>query len=833
MNNLKKKDFLYIALIILAFIAMVLIITNNVYLYGSTLDWYGEHIAIPEYFRTLFYSTKDLFPDFAANIGSGQNIYNLSYYGFLSPIILISYLLPKVPMPTYIAISTIVCVIISTIMIYIFLKNKKYSSEVCFLSSLLFIMSSSISLHSHRHIMFINYMPFLILGLFGVDKKFSSNKSWLLTISSFFMIMTSYYFSIGGLACLFVYALYKYLKQMNKVTTSSFFKTFLSILVPILVAILMSTIITLPTLATLVNNRAPSNVTISIKDILIPNINTTNLLYDSYGLGLTAIVVFALINTFKKDKAHIILGILLTSIIIFNLFNYILNGTMYIDSKSLIPFLPLYIYIIAEFINDTFTKKLDWKSLIPSITIITILVILKKDDYLRYIIDLATIILSLLLFYKWNKKVLFITPIVIFTLIHAYAINANDELVLKYTAQENENLIRDSINQITEMDDTMYRISNELNASEYSDRIFNNINYYNGTIYSSVSNQLYNAFYYDTLLNNIATRNRALTISTPNLLSLMLTGNKYVISRNNPLHGYELVSTNSGLNIYKNENVLPYGFSTANVMSYEDFNKLSDQVKQEALLNVIVADTKTNNDFIPNTQKIDLNYHEILKNENVKTEADGSLSINVKDKLKIVYELPKEYQNKILFIRFKMNKKSPSKDLSIKINSVKNKLTASTWKYYNGNEIFDYVLASKEQTKLVFSFTEGIYNISDFETYFLDYAYIENSANRLSRFLIDKEKTKGDEIVGQINVPEDGYFMATIPYDNGFTIKVDSKPVEYEKVDTAYIGFKIKEGNHNISIEYEAPMKKISTIIASFGFIVFIIITFLESKRRI
>jgi len=191
------------------------------------------------------------------------------------------------------------------------------------------------------------------------------------------------------------------------------------------------------------------------------------------------------------------------------------------------------------------------------------------------------------------------------------------------------------------------------------------------------------------------------------------------------------------------------------------------------------------------------------------------------------------YQNKILFIRFKMNKKSPSKDLSIKINSVKNKLTASTWKYYNGNEIFDYVLASKEQTKLVFSFTEGIYNISDFETYFLDYAYIENSANRLSRFLIDKEKTKGDEIVGQINVPEDGYFMATIPYDNGFTIKVDSKPVEYEKVDTAYIGFKIKEGNHNISIEYEAPMKKISTIIASFGFIVFIIITFLESKRRI
>ena len=32
------------------------------------------------------------------------------------------------------------------------------------------------------------------------------------------------------------------------------------------------------------------------------------------------------------------------------------------------------------------------------------------------------------------------------------------------------------------------------------------------------------------------------------------------------------------------------------------------------------------------------------------------------------------------------------------INNIKNTLTCRTWKYYNGNETFDYVLAGKHHT---------------------------------------------------------------------------------------------------------------------------------------
>ena len=89
---LKKRKFIIVSLIII-----IMFILRNGNLYGSILDWNTQHSVIPEYFRSLFYKTLNIFPDFALNLGSGQNIYNYSYYGFFNPVIIISYFLPFEP----------------------------------------------------------------------------------------------------------------------------------------------------------------------------------------------------------------------------------------------------------------------------------------------------------------------------------------------------------------------------------------------------------------------------------------------------------------------------------------------------------------------------------------------------------------------------------------------------------------------------------------------------------------------------------------------------------------------------------------------------------------
>ena len=175
----KKKDFLAILFYIITYILIYTCITKNNYIFASKIDFSIQHYVIPEYFRTLFYSTHNLLPNLALNLGSGQNIYNFSYYGLLNPIIIISYLFPKIKMIDYIIISTSLLILSSVILFYFFLKKKNYNYKTRFIVAFLFLCATPLTFHIHRHIMFINYFPFLILGLFGIDKYLEKKDSSL------------------------------------------------------------------------------------------------------------------------------------------------------------------------------------------------------------------------------------------------------------------------------------------------------------------------------------------------------------------------------------------------------------------------------------------------------------------------------------------------------------------------------------------------------------------------------------------------------------------------------------------------------------------------------
>ena len=59
--------------------------------FGSETDWYSQHVTIADYMRKYFYATGNLFPDFTG-LGGGTNFFSLSYYGFMRPDVLVSYL---------------------------------------------------------------------------------------------------------------------------------------------------------------------------------------------------------------------------------------------------------------------------------------------------------------------------------------------------------------------------------------------------------------------------------------------------------------------------------------------------------------------------------------------------------------------------------------------------------------------------------------------------------------------------------------------------------------------------------------------------------------------
>ena len=803
MSNLNKKDKFNIAIIIIAFLIFTIIITRFTNYYGSLLDWEAQHIAIPNTFRTLFYQNLKILPDFVLNIGAGQNIYYLSYYGLLKPYILISYLFPFIKMVDFISLIGILIPISSTILIYIWLR-KRYDEKISFMSSILFMFSMSLSFHSHRHIMFINYMPFLLMGLFAIDEKYDKKKSSLLVLSIFLIAITSFYYSISAYIVLIFYYIFKYIEDNKKIVIKDLFIRLIKLSLNFIHGILFSAIVLLPTAAVIINGREKTTLAIKFLDTLIPKFNALYFLYSPYGIGLTVIAIVAILYALiSKDLKYKFLSIILFLILLFPVFNYILNATMYIDAKILIPFLPLVIVLIANFIKNV-TDNLITNNEFVFIIAITNLCIMSSIIYIY--IDLMILIIILFLYKKFNKKFI-LYFIMLFAIIISIIFSLNDPLLNKKEYDKDYKTLKNIVNYIRKKDSDLYRIAIDYKNEGFINQIFDNSSVYTSTIYSSLNNKNYSNFYYEELLNNIKHRNRVITTTTTSDYYLNSLSNKYVVSKKN-LINKKLIKKIDSYNIYLNEDSKYMFYLSDKLISEENYEKLKYYEKPLALMNYDVVN-KSNDNVNFNIEKI----------ENINLIKIGEYQI---DKiLKYSIDL-KEVKN--LFIRINMYDSPSCKvgDNYIDINNIRNKLTCKTWKYHNKNYSFDYFVTSD---KLNLKLKNSKYYIKDFEIY------------EIKNFSIDKKEKvniayKNSIFYGEVNSDKEKYFITTIPYDKGFKVLIDGKEVKIEKVNKGFVGFKVLKGKHKVIIKFNAPLKKEALIITLVSLFVYIFLIWKDQNNE-
>lgn len=822
MIKINKKDKLNLIIMTVIFCLIIIFILRNGNLYGSILDWNTQHSVIPEYFRSLFYKTLNIFPDFALNLGSGQNIYNYSYYGLFNPVIVLSYFLPFISMKSYIQISSILLVYSSVILFYYFLRRNKVNENVSLLSSVVFLTASPLLFHSHRHIMFMNYMPFLILALIGVDKYFEKDNSKLLCISTVLIILMSYYYSIPAIISIVIYGVYKYIKLNKKITVKSFFKDGFRFLIPIMIAILISCILLVPTFYAILIGRLPNDINISLSDLLVPRINVKYLMYNAYGVGLTSISLLALINLFfDKKRENRFLLICLSSLIIFPIINYLLNGTMYIDAKVLIPFLPLYTLVISYMFDKISTKKIDLRKLVIASLAVLFLIYVGKSSYGNYFyIDFIFSLTLIIIATKTNTKYLFKVLTIVLLVIYSCAGNSKDTLVSRKDINSSENVNQEKlIKKIPKGYDhtTLYNLK-----LENVNNIYGNLNMYSDYLYSSTGNANYNLFMFDTFEVPMQSRNRLIISANKDLMYLMFSNNRYFIGDNVDITGYKEIDKIGDTKLYENTDVLPFMYVSYNYYSKTDFSKKSFPYNNEILLNNVVVNEKTNNEFKTSIKETFIRQSDI-KYMDPSIINNGDRITVKKDNSRMLIDIPEVARNKILFVSFNLEPQSCKVgDLLVNINCNTNKLTCREWKYYNGNTTFNYVISGDTSNKVEVTFSKGMYKIDNLKIYYMDYNDIKDINKKVTKVDIDS-KTKGDKIYASVETEKDGYFVTTLPYDKGFTIKVDNKKIDYEKVNTAYVGFKISKGKHNIVIEYKAPFKIVGLIMSFIGIIVYIL----------
>ena len=777
--------------------------------FGANVDWISQHSVFPEYFRQQFYETGQIFPEFAANIGGGQNIYHFAYYGLYNPLNLPAYLLPSVKMSNYMMAVSILCLLADMILLYRWFRGNGASKGNSGLVALLFLLAGPMVFHSYSQIMFVNYMPFLILGFMGIDRYFRKNKSGLFVMSVFLMIMTSFYFSIGGILTLGIYGIFRYCSEQEgkgkRVTGRGFFFAGVQFSLRILTSVLMSSVLLVPTAMALLSGERGAKQSVSLQQLLLPQMEPGHVLYDPYGIGLPTIIITVLLTgvlyrSWREKYLHLACLVIIS----LPIFRYLLNGGLYIRGKVLIPMLPLCCYLILMYLEKQKQKEIPfWKGMFPFA--LTVLLVWmgspweKQTEASKLLLAEAILMFFCgMVFYRVHmEKILMIVPL-LSLLLFGTIFQLQEDRMLDQTFYEkvtNQEYTKKA-EKILRQEQGFYRMEQSGTLEEDAaniNRIWS-MDQYVSSVYSSTYQEGYQNFRKNSFQMEQPYRNILMQAGAKNPIFQRFMGIKYVLS-DQDVPGYRKIAEG----VYENKSVLPIIYGTDRVMTEEIYRKLSFPYNQIALLGQ------------SEVENVELS----LKDERILA----------KKKIKSQVRIPKANEGDIIFLQFEVKNHHPSKDVSVIVEGVRNKLTAKQHIYYNANETFTYAIALRDgQTFLDVTFGEGDYDICNVKGYVWTdkaQALVEKQSCQ-TEFQVDKEKTKGNVIQGSIEMEKDGYLITSIPYDRNFEVRVDGKQVTHEKVNTSFLGMELEKGAHEITMIYHAPGATMGKVMSLIGFFLFL-----------
>lgn len=784
------------------------------YVFGSYIDWNSQHGVLPDYFRQKFYETGSLTGKYALELGGGMNPYTLAYHGMLNPVLLPSYLFPNLHMYHYIMISSIVLLFLSLILLYIWLRGQRFSRPIAYFASVMLAFAAPFLFHFHKHLMFVDYMPFLILSLIGIDRLLIRRKKLLFILSFSLTLLTSFFFSIALILTVSVYFFYRYL-QLHKGLRGHPIRHIGSFALSGIAASLMACVVILPAFIAISGGREVNAHTAvpSLLKFFLPRFNISYLLYSEYGVGLTALLLFALFALFFFKKAHTtFLSAALTLLWLFPISSYAMNAFLYDNSKTFITLLPLCLLVICLFIRDGQALKIPLPAWLGFTALLIIAVALKNRNYLGEIVVEAILFFICLLI--WKKKH---TPLplclssaaILLALCIIGNSGQNGQYLMKYRYDDFINPVKSQLLSEHASGDTPTRMA-DLTGAWYTCNQTYGSHLLRASVYSSSSNQNYLHLFHQTLCLTNPTPHKIALPDVNNLFYATLMGQEWLIGwEPTKMAGYEAVASQDRWFLSRNPNAYSLGFATDRLMSTREFNTLSPADRQFALTGyAVVEDDSLPDVYTSPFTKLDLDEQLPL------AKVEGGWQIQSEDKVKFSL-LPEQHSEEAIYaLRVKFDEMQKH-HINVTVNGILNTFGGYEGAFPNDNFDLWYIVSDGKEA-LDFTFSAGDYVVSAIEVYTADLSALDE--NRKFITMSDQLEYDGESTLrAKITLDKESRFLFTIPIDEGYTLLVDGKETPIETIDTAFIGCTLPAGEHEIILTYTPPFATAGLILSLIG----------------
>ena len=857
------KKWFYPVSLILLFIILITAVIPDGYVYGSNTDWLGQHVTLAETIRNACLEQHTLLPSWIG-LGGGSNGYQFAYYGFLRPDILIGCLLPQIPMVDIIIGYMTAVYLCSVLLVYIWLKSEQISPLLAWLGSILF-MTAGCLFHMHRQIMFVNYLPFMLLAFLCIRKQ---RYKWL-PLCLLLICLSSFYFSISAFAAV---GWYWYRTEGKRFWRGSFLKRYIP---SAALAAAMAAALLLPTALVLLEHSRLGTDTglLKLLELFGPNPVFNNILFNEYGMGLTLICFYAIlaglkIKNFRKDS------ILFLMFGMFGIFSYVLNGTLYTRPKILIPFMPLVILHCvrcAEICRKTEAPvpvpESDSRSpkqvriygaqvppLWPFAVMLPVsLLWFSQEQFPWILLDLA-ILFCLCLAIRLRRKyarpsfaaasgwltavLLLISPV------GMYLTTAGTEDWVE-ESEISPGFTADELSQV--QFDPLYHFDSLLSPLVDGNEL--NTFLHRSTMYSSVTNGEYSELYYDTLMTPVRINNRVALLTSDNPFMLNLLGVRYLETTDGHIPaGYETILKSGKNVIVENPDVLPSVYFTDDTVYQEWFDTLDPLQKLDIITRKTVVEDSSRegsqDSSTGSSQSSSQNgaaggsvgnnmrpYSPELSQTDLPegldiNRTDSGWEIRAEKECTLTLDIGNPQPGGIVLCQFKVENLT-TQAVVIDINNIRNKLSGMFAPYPNGNDQFHYQFSADSSTgvdRLEITFSQSLLNEKNYAPLTAD-----QSTGSGSTGIMDTKYT--------ITAENNGYLVTSIPMQNGLEILVDGKPSELVRVNQAFAGTYLEKGEHTIEFCFSPPGKTAGCAVstaASIGYVVYLLYTFLlQTKRNI
>ena len=872
------KKWFYPVSLILLFIILITAVIPDGYVYGSNTDWLSQHVTLAETIRNACLEQHTLLPSWIG-LGGGSNGYQFAYYGFLRPDILIGCLLPQIPMVDIIIGYMTAVYLCSVLLVYIWLKAERISPLLAWLGSILF-MTAGCLFHMHRQIMFVNYLPFMLLAFLCIRKQ---RYKWL-PLCLLLICLSSFYFSISAFAAV---GWYWYRTEGKRFWRGSFLKRYIPSTV---LAAAMAAALLLPTALVLLEHSRLGTDTglLKLLELFGPNPVFNNILFNEYGMGLTLICFYAIlaglkVKNFRQDS------ILFLLFGMFGIFSYILNGTLYTRPKILIPFMPLvilhcvrYAEICRKTAGPVRVPEPDSRSskqariygaqvppLWPFAVMLPVSLLWFSQEQFPWILLELAILFCLCLAIRLRQKyarpsfvaasgwltavLLLISPV------GMYLTTAGTEDWVK-ESEISPGYTADELDQV--QFDPLYHFDSLLSPLVDGNEL--NTHLHRSTMYSSVTNGEYSELYYDILMTPVRINNRVALLTSDNPFMLNLLGVRYLETTAGHIPaGYEPILKSGENVIVENPDVLPSVYFTDDTVSQEWFDTLDPMQKLDIITRKTVVEDSSQegsqDSLTGSSQSSSQNgaaggsvgnnmrpYSPELSQTDLPegldiNRTDSGWEIRAEKECTLTLDIGNPQPGGIVLCQFKVENLT-TQAVVIDINNIRNKLSGMFAPYPNGNDQFHYQFSADSSTgvdRLEITFSKGHYRLNDIQWYLYDQSLLneknyapltaDHSTGSGSAGIMDTKYT--------ITAENDGYLATSIPMQNGLEILVDGKPSDLVRVNQAFAGTYLEKGEHTIEFCFFPPGKTagcaVSTAV-SIGYVVYLLYTFLlQTKRNI